>query len=331
MMPVFRPIDRAPDMVERNRKTFDAAHRRLDRGATCGIFPEASQLDERRTRRFKHGAARFILSALGRPGIEQRGLEVIPMALDFERYEGYRSKARIRIGQPLDLAGYSDGADDAGPNRIRLSGQMKASIVNLSVELVKGEHYDAHLALCRYAEGRTGARPDPKWLEERGKALVEAGEESLSGFRELIQSGISHPRRGDGFAAIGRLHARQSTRLTNKIWRLPAWAVFKLTAGWWPPLIERFMAKRIKRVGFRTTGSIPATMLAILLTWLIISSFITACTAKPSSGLLTLAFLRICQAMAMPFEDAWLDRLEEKKATRFANNSWLKKWALLPD
>ena len=52
MMPMFRPIDRTRDMADRNRITFAAAHGRLDGGATCGIFPEAGHLDERRTRRF---------------------------------------------------------------------------------------------------------------------------------------------------------------------------------------------------------------------------------------------------------------------------------------
>ena len=331
MMPVFRPIDRTPDMVERNKTTFDAAHQRLDAGAACGIFPEASQLDERRTRRFKHGSARFILSALGRPAVKARGLEVIPMAFDFERYEGYRSKARIRITKPLDLSGLLEGSEDAGPNRMRLSEQMRDAMVDLSVELVKGDHYDAHLALCRYAEGRTGTRPDPDWLAERGQALVNAGEESLIGFRDLIASGISHPRRGDGFAAIGRLHAHGPTRLTPLAFRLPAWVIFRLTAGWWPRLLEPLMAKRIKQVGFRTTGSIPANMMAILMTWLTISALVTAWTAGPILGLLTLPFLRICQAVAMPFEDAWIDRLEERRACRFKENSWIEKWAKTPD
>ena len=327
MMPVFRPIDRTPDMVERNRTTFDAAHQRLDAGAACGIFPEASQLDERRTRRFKHGSARFILSALNRPAVQSRGLEVIPMAFDFERYEGYRSKARIRIAQPLNLSGLPEGSDDDGPNRMRLSEQMRDAMVDLSVELVKGDHYDAHLALCRYAEGRTGSRPDPNWLAERGQALVNAGEDSLIGFRNLIESGISHPRRGDGFAAIGRLHAHGPTRLTPMVLRLPAWAIFRLTTGWWPRLMEPLMAKRIKQVGFRTTCSVPATMLAILVTWATISALITALTTDPILGLLTLPFLRFCQAVAMPFEDAWIDRLEERRARRFTDNSWITKWA----
>ena len=45
MMPIFRPVDRAPQMVERNQDTFAAAYARLEAGASLGIFPEAGHLD----------------------------------------------------------------------------------------------------------------------------------------------------------------------------------------------------------------------------------------------------------------------------------------------
>ena len=67
MMPVFRAIDRAPNMAERNKATFEAAHDRLEQGAVCGIFPEAGHLGERRIRRVRNVTARLIVGALHRP------------------------------------------------------------------------------------------------------------------------------------------------------------------------------------------------------------------------------------------------------------------------
>ena len=41
MMPIFRPVDHAPQMVERNQDTFNAAHARLSAGAHTGYFPRS--------------------------------------------------------------------------------------------------------------------------------------------------------------------------------------------------------------------------------------------------------------------------------------------------
>ena len=327
MMPMFRPIDRVADMADRNRKTFEAAHHRLDQGATCGIFPEAGHLDERRTRRFKHGSARFLLQAMQRPAIQKRGLDVLPMALDFERYEGYRSKARVRLGPPVDFSGLPDGAGDAGHHRVWLSDTLREAYLGVSVELAEGNIYDAHLALCRFEEGRTGGRPHPEWLKERGRVLMAGGIEAVSEFMALVEAGMENPRRGDGFAALGRLHGPGPTRLGRHLWRLPAWAVFLLTTGWWPRIIEPMMARRIPKVGFRSTGSIPMSLVAVGGTWFILCLAISLWLRGFAFGLILFVLLRLCQSLAMPLEDAWLDRAEEKRVARFANHPWIKRWA----
>ena len=327
MMPMFRPIDRTRDMADRNRITFAAAHGRLDGGATCGIFPEAGHLNERRTRRFKHGSARFILNALTRPAIRKRGLEVIPMALDFERYEGYRSAAKIRIAPPLDLSFLPQEAEDNGHNRMALSDQMRQAMLTLSVELFEGDVYDAHLALCRYEEGRTGHRPDPAWLQECGDALREREHDALTGFRDLLASGMPHPREQDTFAALGRLHGRGSTPWKPLVWRLPAWMVFRLTTGWWPRILEPLMARRVRQVAFRTTFAIPANMVAVLITWSVIALSVGWMSGSVGMGLGTLVLFRVCQAMAMPLEDAWIDRAEERRAMPFSEADWIVRWA----
>ncbi len=327
MMPMFRPIDRTRDMADRNRITFAAAHGRLDGGASCGLVPAAGPLDARRTRRFKHGSARFILNALTRPAIRKRGLEVIPMALDFERYEGYRSTARIRIAPAVDLSFLPAEAEDVGHHRILLSDHLRQAMLGLSVELLEGDLYDAHLALCRYEEGRTGGRPDPDWLEERGQALRAAEAEALTGVPELIASGMPHPRTDDSFAAIGRLHGAGPTPWWPLLWRLPAWIVFRLTTGWWPRLLEPLMARRVRQVAFRTTFAIPANMVAVLLTWSTLALCAGWMAGSVGLGLGTLAVLRACQSLAMPLEDAWIDRAEERRAMPFSEADWIVRWA----
>ena len=327
MMPIFRPIDRATEMVERNQDTFDSAHARLESGACLGIFPEAGHLDERRIRRFKHGSARFILSALGRKGIQDQCLHVQPMALDFERYEGYRSLARIRVGTALDLSSFGSNPEDNGPNRIALSHQMREGLLTISVNLIEGPLYDPHLAICRFLEGHQGKAPSQETLDRISQELLSESDHALSEFQTLIEAGMPHPRRAEAFAALGRMHHQDlSARQPSVLWRWPAWVVFMLTTGWWPRCVEPWMAALIRDPAYRTTFGIPLALIGICTTWLVL-----AATAAYALGnvlwvpVICLAF-RVAQQLAMPYEDRRMDRIQERQAQRFFAHPWIEKW-----
>ena len=327
MMPIFRPIDRATEMVERNQDTFNSAHARLESGACLGIFPEAGHLDERRIRRFKHGSARFILSAMGRKGIQNRCLCIQPMSFDFERYEGYRSLARIRIGAALDLSPYGPNPEDNGPNRIALSHQMREGLLAISVNLLEGPLYDPHLAICRFLEGHLGQAPSQEILNRIGQELISDSHRALSGFQTLIEEGMPHPRRNEAFAALGRMHHQDNSALKPFVlWRWPAWVVFMLTTGWWPRCVEPWMAALIRDPAFRTTFGIPLALMGICTTWMVLAA--TAAYALGNvlwAPVICIAF-RMAQQLAMPYEDRRMDRIHERQAQRFFVHPWIEKW-----
>ena len=100
-----------------------------------------------------------------------------------------------------------------------------------------------------------------------------------------------------------------------------------MTTGWWPRIIEPMMARRIPKVGFRSTGSIPMSLVAVGGTWFILCLAISLWLRGFAFGLILFVLLRLCQSLAMPLEDAWLDRAEEKRVARFANHPWIKRWA----
>ena len=329
MLPIYRPKDRVPDLPERNQQTFSAAHQRLDAGAWCGIFPEAGHQPERRTRRFKHGSARFVLGALSRPAIQSRGIVVQPLAFDFTRYDGYRSTARLRIGAPIDLMDLGANPEDNGPNRILLSDRMKAALMEVSVELQDGPLYDAHLACCRFIEGTTGQRPDPAHLAEIRRDLQSNETEALAGFQALLDAGMPHPRRHDAFEGAGRLMAGAPTRLGRHAWRWPFWAVYRTTTGWWPRLLEKRMARQIRSAGFRTTFSIPFLLLGVGLTWSLLALAVSLWLHGFAFGLLLLGGLRASQWLAMPLEDAWLRRRAERAAAPHLGHPWMQRWCTL--
>ena len=330
MMPIFRPIDKAEDMADRNRQTFAAAHARLEGGATCGIFPEAGHLDERRIRRFRHGSARFIAGALQRAPIRERGLEVLPLHLDFERYAGYRTVARVRIGPPISFDGIEGLEHDAGTARVELSDRMRHALVDCSVHLLDGLLYDPHLAVCRFLEGSSGSWPDEDRLARAAAAMQNDPERARADFEDALASGLGDPRTADDFAAAGRLCSGRSTHLALYLWRIPAWVIFMATTGWWPRLAFKAAERRVKQVAFRTTFSIPLTMVAVSLTWAVLSLGAGVATGKPLAVIAALLVLRGSQQWAMPLEDAIMDWRAERRVRRHMVHPFLTEWCGTP-
>jgi hypothetical protein len=77
--------------------------------------------------------------------------------------------------------------------------------------------------------------------------------------------------------------------------------------------MERAAARRIEQVAFRTTFSIPMTMIAVSLSWLVMALGAGVSTGNPLVVPLVLLALRVTQHIAMPLEDALIDaRLERR-------------------
>ncbi len=330
MMPVFRAIDRAPNMASRNKDTFEAAHARLEQGAVCGIFPEAGHLDERRIRRLRHGTARLIAGALQRPEIRKRGLDIHPLVLDFERYEGYRTAARVRIGPPVETSDIPDLASDTGASRRALSGRMHEALVHHSVHLLEPPLYDVHLAVCRFLEGYNGRHAEAQQLQTAADALKACPEDALSDFENALHAGVGHPKLSDDFAAAGRVCAGKKTKITPLLWRFPAWVVFALTTGWWPRMAQTLAAQRLKEVAFRTTMSVPLTMVGVSVTWGILALGIGIWCAQPLALAAVLIALRAAQHLALPLEDALMDFWAEKKVLNTVTHPFIARWCLAP-
>lgn len=328
MMPVYRPKDRVADMVERNQTTFAAAQTRLEKGATCGIFPEAGHKDERRIRRFRHGSARFVAGAMQREAIRLRGLELIPMNLDFERYAGYRTGARITLGKPVATNDIPGLQEDKGSARVILSHRMRQALIECSVDLTEGDEYDAHLAIHRFLEGARKGPVSPAEVAAVAKKIAEDPTATMAAFQSSMDAGMGHPRISDDFAAMGRITAHRPTRLLPLCWRFPAWAIFTLTTGWWPRVVERAAAKRVKEVAFRTTFSIPVTMVVVSLTWLVLALGAGVAAGHPLAVPTVLLTLRGIQHLAMPLEDAIIDSRKEKQVQSQLEHPFIRDWCI---
>jgi 1-acyl-sn-glycerol-3-phosphate acyltransferase len=105
MIPAYRGAD-DPKAVKRNLDSLAAAARALAEPgahAVVGIFPEGKTHDAPRLAPVKSGAARLALQALAAGA---KDLRVVPVALNYERKEKFRSAVWIRLGEPVDVAAW---------------------------------------------------------------------------------------------------------------------------------------------------------------------------------------------------------------------------------
>lgn len=95
------PVQRAQDGdTSSNTNAFAACFDHLREGGAVGIFPEGRASDEARLLPLRTGASRIALGAHSRGAM---GLQVVPVGLIYEDKQRARSRAFVRVGEPIVL------------------------------------------------------------------------------------------------------------------------------------------------------------------------------------------------------------------------------------
>jgi 1-acyl-sn-glycerol-3-phosphate acyltransferase len=100
MVPAYRGSDDAKQ-VAKNRESLAVAGRQLAEGVVMGIFPEGKSHDAAQLALVRSGAARLAMEALAAGA---QGLRVVPVGLNYERKERFRSAVWIKVGRPIDAS-----------------------------------------------------------------------------------------------------------------------------------------------------------------------------------------------------------------------------------
>ncbi len=110
MVPAYRGTD---DMkqVGRNMESLASAAQRLVQGGVMGIFPEGKSHDATQLALVRSGAARLAMLTVAAGA---RELRVVPIGLNYERKERFRSAVWIKVGRPIDAVRWWDmhGGDE---------------------------------------------------------------------------------------------------------------------------------------------------------------------------------------------------------------------------
>ena len=99
MIPAYRGSDDT-SQVQRNLESLTRAAGYLVQGEAIGIFPEGKSHDLVRVEQVRSGAARIAVQA-AKDGA--RGLKIIPLGINFQRKESFRSAVWVRVGEAIDV------------------------------------------------------------------------------------------------------------------------------------------------------------------------------------------------------------------------------------
>ena len=99
MVPAYRGADDKAS-VRKNLETLEVGAQYLVRGEAVGIFPEGKTHDREGVEQVRTGAARIAASAVPGGG----ALLIVPLGLNYERKERFRSSIWVRVGEPIDAA-----------------------------------------------------------------------------------------------------------------------------------------------------------------------------------------------------------------------------------
>ncbi|MEO5959547.1 MAG: lysophospholipid acyltransferase family protein, partial [Opitutaceae bacterium] len=98
MVPAYRGSDDAK-AVAKNLESLTVAARQLVAGVAMGIFPEGKSHDATQLAMVRSGASRLAMQAVT---LGARGLKVVPVGINYERKERFRTAVWIKVGRPID-------------------------------------------------------------------------------------------------------------------------------------------------------------------------------------------------------------------------------------
>ncbi|HEY0946006.1 MAG TPA: 1-acyl-sn-glycerol-3-phosphate acyltransferase [Opitutaceae bacterium] len=132
MVPAYRGSDDAKQ-VTKNLESLALAARQLAAGHVMGIFPEGKSHDAAQLALVRSGAARLAMQALA---ADTPGLQVVPVGMNYERKERFRTAVWINVGEPVDAAAWlaQHGGDEHVAMRTltaELNTRLRACVVHL--------------------------------------------------------------------------------------------------------------------------------------------------------------------------------------------------------
>jgi glycerol-3-phosphate O-acyltransferase/dihydroxyacetone phosphate acyltransferase len=318
-LPVRR---REEGSTKSNVSVFEACFAALADGSAIALFPEGTTHDEPRITMVRTGAARIALGA--REG-GVRGVRVVPMGLVYTAKATPRSRALVRIGDPIDLDAdidaYVHPGEEPGLANVeavrRLTDDIQRRLADAALD-----YADADLALIGAHAAAVALRPagaSRHWepslddIERCARALAEAPPELR---RQVVRAFVDY---NDTLTLLGVRDAHlvagdlTPTALRWKLGRLAGAAVASPVAAVGltvngPALALMWLAGKLRYTSaMRGTARLITGLAALPATWTALrwafarrgwrEPTLASLAAGPGAGLVTLSLLERLRAL----------------------------------
>jgi glycerol-3-phosphate O-acyltransferase/dihydroxyacetone phosphate acyltransferase len=132
MIPTYRGSDDSKQ-VRRNLESLDSSIQFLVEGHAVGIFPEGKSHDAVQVEMVRSGVARIAVQVVERGASE---LVIVPLGLNYERKEQFRSSVWVQVGQPIEVEKWLQESGEEGRKAVRALTQevekrLKSVVVHL--------------------------------------------------------------------------------------------------------------------------------------------------------------------------------------------------------
>jgi glycerol-3-phosphate O-acyltransferase / dihydroxyacetone phosphate acyltransferase len=309
------PVQRAQEAEgngagrRRNVEAFAACFAHLREGGAIAMFPEGQASDESHLLPIRTGAARVALGAHSRGAM---GLRIVPIGLIYEDKQHARSRAYVRVGEPIELD--SDLATDpsvppdeadrdavAAPTRTIEERMTNAAIDFRSAEQRSALRLAAHVAL-RWEHADPRGRPPVGEIERLADRLSEAPETEEVAVRSAAiayREGLAASAVSDAVVAPG---AEEALARRSRIgWlltlALAPLAVVGLVANAVPAIVVYAVGRRPMPPVTHATAKFLTAIVLFTVNWIALRWVVFGTASRP--WLLTLAVGPVCGLVAL--------------------------------
>jgi 1-acyl-sn-glycerol-3-phosphate acyltransferase len=201
-VPVYRRQDDAAE-VAKNDQTFLRCFDELAAGGAVALFPEGISHDAPYLAPLKTGAARIVLGAAAERGVTAW---ILPVGLTFDEKAIFRSRALVRVGEPLDPTPWTRAFASAPRDAVRsLTEEIRRALGRVTLEYpsheevplieqasalfaARAQPLPARMALAEAFALRRAALAAYERLRERDPARVAAATERLRRYAARIEA-----------------------------------------------------------------------------------------------------------------------------------------------
>lgn len=330
-LPVYRRQD-APELMGRNRATFEAVWGALAGGSVVGIFPEGISHSMPSLAPLRTGTARIALGALG---LVDEPFPILPVGLTFRGgKERFRSQALLLVGKPVrwrDLAetaraGPAADARESGEAVRELTARIQAGLARVTVNLDRWEDLPLvetaeAIHSAEFGRGRSGS--PVRWLARMRRTAETLDTARRLEVRDLdaLEKGLErHARVLDRLALEpADLHTRPRASVAWR-WTLMNLGFFGLVAplavlgtivffapwrivGWAEP---RFQLPLDRRATYKVLGGIVA-----LGGWVLLLAGLVFYLSGWRPALATLLVLPLLGLLTLRIRERWRTAVED--------------------